>query len=104
MACDIGSRQVHGSVAAFERGQIGDRRGMVRSPFDLDGTWIGMGTRRTPHQQHDLHTVPDEILGQRSPDETGSPAYEKLALHVRSARRLGCGGRKLAMALNAASI
>jgi hypothetical protein len=81
MAGDIGPRQVHGGVAAFERGQIGDGHGTVGSPFDLNSTRIGIGPWRTPHQQHNLHTVPDEMLDQRSPDEAGSPAYKKLPRH-----------------------
>jgi hypothetical protein len=104
MAGDVGSGQVHRGVTAFEQGEVSDRRGPVRAPFNFHDIRIGMRARRTPHQQNNLHAIPDDVLGQRSPDETGSTAKEKLPRHVRSAQRLGCGDGKLPMALNAASI
>jgi hypothetical protein len=73
-------------------------------PFDLDEVRIGVAARGMPHQQHNLHAIAGDVLGQRSPDETGSAAHEKLPCHVRSAQRIGCDGGKLTVAFHAASI
>jgi hypothetical protein len=62
-----------------------------------------MAARGTPHQQHNLHAIAGDVLGQRSPDETGSAAHQKLPRHIKSAQRIGCDG-KLAVAFDAASI